>query len=170
MSRGPLYIFDLDGTLCDIQHRRHHVMRPQGDGINMTATQVLENQKWKPNWAQFYKECVNDTPKHAVIHTFRCLAAHSEIWVWSGRSDEVYDETISWLTVHVMRSSIERLELTMRKAGDHTPDDVLKQSWYDKLEVIDKARLIATFDDRDRMVKMWRDLGVTCFQVAPGDF
>jgi hypothetical protein len=25
-------------------------------------------------------------------------------------------------------------------------------------------------DDRDKVVKMWRDLGLNTFQVAPGDF
>lgn len=31
-------------------------------------------------------------------------------------------------------------------------------------------RLVATFDDRTRVVEMWRGCGVTCFQVAPGEF
>ena len=34
----------------------------------------------------------------------------------------------------------------------------------------DGERLIAVFEDRDRVVAMWRDAGVPCFQVAPGDF
>ena len=25
-------------------------------------------------------------------------------------------------------------------------------------------------DDRQKVVNMWRDLGLTCVQVAPGDF
>jgi hypothetical protein len=29
---------------------------------------------------------------------------------------------------------------------------------------------MCTFDDRDKVVKMWRDNGIICFQVAPGDF
>ena len=159
---NPLYIFDLDGTLCDITHRRHHVQQDQSKGSIKLP--------WKPNWPQFYKDCVHDTPKPAVIHTLRCLAAHSDVYVWSGRSDEVYEETVDWLQKHVMWGSGRLLELTMRKSGDHTPDDVLKSRWYDEMSNDDKARLVATFDDRDRMVKMWRDLGITCFQVAPGDF
>lgn len=34
----------------------------------------------------------------------------------------------------------------------------------------DRARLVAVFDDRSSVVTMWREHGVTCFQVAPGDF
>jgi hypothetical protein len=51
-----------------------------------------------------------------------------------------------------------------------TPDDVLKRQWFDAMLRDDRERLVATFDDRDRVVKMWRDAGVTCFQVAPGEF
>jgi hypothetical protein len=36
--------------------------------------------------------------------------------------------------------------------------------------VDDRQRLVAAFDDRDRVVQMWRAAGVTCFQVAPGEF
>jgi hypothetical protein len=34
----------------------------------------------------------------------------------------------------------------------------------------DRMRLMCVFDDRDKVVKMWRDEGVACFQVAPGEF
>jgi hypothetical protein len=60
--------------------------------------------------------------------------------------------------------------LTMRPAGDYTPDDVLKQRWLDAMLEEDRRRLIAVFEDRDRMVKMWRANGVPCFQVADGEF
>ena len=34
----------------------------------------------------------------------------------------------------------------------------------------DIGNVLGVFEDRDRVVKMWRDLGITCFQVAEGDF
>ncbi len=58
----------------------------------------------------------------------------------------------------------------MRKSGDYTPDDKLKYGWLADLEPPERNRVTAVFDDRDRMVKMWRDAGITCLQVAPGDF
>jgi hypothetical protein len=30
--------------------------------------------------------------------------------------------------------------------------------------------VIAVFDDRNQVVRMWRDLGLTVFQVADGNF
>ena len=58
----------------------------------------------------------------------------------------------------------------MRREGDYTPDDELKASWYGDLNLVDRERLVGVFDDRDKVVAMWRSKGVACFQVAPGDF
>jgi len=58
----------------------------------------------------------------------------------------------------------------MRPADDFTPDEVLKRQWYEDLPRIDKERLVAVFDDRQKVVDMWRAIGVPCFQVARGDF
>ena len=55
-------------------------------------------------------------------------------------------------------------------AGDYTADDVLKRQWLDGMLAEDRDRLYCAFDDRDRVVKMWRNAGVTCLQVAAGEF
>ena len=46
----------------------------------------------------------------------------------------------------------------------------LKQHWLDNDPYIDKDDVFAVFDDRNQVVDMWRDNGLTCFQVADGDF
>lgn len=149
----PLYIFDLDGTLALIEHRRHFVE----NGAN--------------RWDEFHAACVGDKPNVPVIETMISLqnGGMCEIWIWSGRSDSVREQTMKWLANNTGQFWLPH-EVKMRTHGDYTPDDVLKKCWYDTMLDVDKARLVATFDDRDRIVKMWRDLGVTCFQVAPGDF
>jgi phosphoserine phosphatase len=151
----PLYIFDLDGTLALIHHRRHFV-----------------EDKKNARWPEFYAACDRDVPNKPVIDVMRRLReSGAEVWIFSGRSDEVRDKTVQWLALHTPLCSWEASEaLTMREEGDHTPDDELKRSWYEMMLVDDRQRLVATFDDRDRVVRMWRDAGVTCFQVAPGDF
>jgi hypothetical protein len=55
----------------------------------------------------------------------------------------------------------------MRPQGSFTPDDVLKQAWLDELGA---DNVFCVFDDRDKVVQMWRNNGLTCFQVAPGNF
>jgi hypothetical protein len=50
-------------------------------------------------------------------------------------------------------------------------DDELKEMWLDEEfpgEGINEIECV--FDDRDKVVNMWRKRGIPCFQVAPGDF
>lgn len=153
---NDLYIFDLDGTLADIEHRKY-----------------LLDQKDNPlRWREFYALCGGDEPKLDVINTMeRLKQSGADIYFFSGRSDEVRGLTVDWLTSNTSFTP-EELEtvLCMRENGDCTPDDDLKRSWYNNMLVVDRDRLVAVFDDRDRIVKMWREEGVTCYQVAPGNF
>lgn len=155
---NPLYIFDLDGTLALTDHRQ----RVLTDGL-------LPN---KDKWRIFFEMCVDDAPNKPVIEVFNTLLnTTSDFLIFSGRSDAVRRQTVDWVVKHTRMGTREcDSVLTMRKEGDFTPDDVLKRQWYDALTDFDKARLVAVFDDRDKVVKMWRDLGVACFQVAPGKF
>jgi len=153
----PLYIFDLDGTLALIEHRRHFV-----EGTSK-------------NWPAFFAACVDDKPNVPVIHTFKALRKSAEVWIWSGRSDEVRDQTLTWLykhgLIHPFWNPPRAPEaFRMRKAGDHQMDVSLKAGWLSEIEPPERNRLTAVFDDRSSVVKMWRGNGVPCFQVAPGEF
>ena len=53
--------------------------------------------------------------------------------------------------------------------GSFTPDDVLKKEWLDQ-ETAAGHEVMCVFDDRDKVVKMWRENGISCFQVAEGNF
>lgn len=151
MSTRPLYIFDLDGTLADISHRRP----------------LVEGKRKR--WDEFYQACVHDTPYVAVVRTALGLElAGADVWVWSGRSDLVLAHTRAWLQRYV--PTVDLSHLRMRREGDFTPDEVLKRAWLNGLNQKDRARLVAVFDDRDKVVAMWRAAGVPCFQVAPGAF
>lgn len=151
----PLYIFDLDGTLALCDHR----------------TPLLADKSDPQRWRKFYAACDLDRPNGPVLGILRLLMKGADVRIFSGRSDEVRDKTIAWLAAHTLftPAGIER-RLTMRRAGDFTPDDELKESWLRGMPPEDRRRLVAAFDDRDRVVAMWRRNGVTCFQVAPGEF
>lgn len=139
-------VFDLDGTISNCEHRRHLV---SGE---------------KKDWRKFFAECVNDTPNEAVKTMLRILNAFGyPVVIVSARSDEVAAETLDWLGIHRIPFNM----LWMREAGDFTPDQELKRAWLDKF---DKNEIMCVFDDRDAVVKMWREQGLTCFQVDDGNF
>lgn len=161
----PLYIFDLDGTLALTEHRQH----------------ILDSDS-PTKWRDFFAKCVDDQPNEPVIRTLQALRrSGAECWIWSGRSDEVKPQTVEWLCTHgCFGNAITNYlpawpfgapeRLRMRAAGDFTPDEQLKFGWLADLEPPERNRLTAVFDDRDKVVAMWRANGVPCFQVAPGAF
>lgn len=145
-------IFDLDGTLALIDKRRALAAKANG----------------KINWKTFFdpENIQLDEPNVPVIEMAKMLKAqgHSVV-IFSGRDSISRTETIAWLKQFGVPFDV----LKMRPEGSFTPDDVLKQNWLDQLFPV-KSDVLCIFDDRDKVVKMWRSNGITCFQVAPGDF
>lgn len=175
----PLYIFDLDGTLALIEHRRHLVEFRDCStcgGLGLVALSGCGDcgatGRIKPSWPAFFAACVHDEPNWPVISTMMTLIrAGADVRIWSGRSSAVMNETIEWLQRYVSDDvDLDELQLVMRREGDFTPDEELKSGWLAAMTEYDRRRLVAVFDDRDKVVEMWRSRGVACFQVAPGAF
>ncbi len=56
-----------------------------------------------------------------------------------------------------------------RRAGDFRADDEVKREIW-KEHIQPHYRVLFVVDDRDRVVRMWREEGLVCLQCAPGDF
>jgi len=152
MTCKYIVIADLDGTIALCDHRRHFVEGPKKD------------------WDAFFKACVDDTPNEPVITTLQALdEAWHQIIIVSGRAEYVREHTKIWLGKH----GIPYARLYMRPNGNYTPDDELK---FKMLQDIKKdlgftdENILCFFDDRQKVVDMWRKHGFTCFQVAAGNF
>ena len=154
MSRwyNKIVIFDLDGTIADISVRRNLATKDDG----------------RMNWTIFQdpKNIDLDVPNQKVVDMLDMIdnTDKYQIWILSGRSDVTKDVTIDWLSNH----GIHYDHLIMRDQDNlYMPDNDLKQMWLDDIGVDNVAMV---FDDRNQVVDMWRQNGLTCFQVAEGDF
>ncbi|MEV1332562.1 AAA family ATPase [Micromonospora costi] len=108
-----------------------------------------------------------DRPNEAVIAAVRAMhAAGYGVVFCSGRDASARADTVAWLARHVR---VPYLALHLRALGDSRKDSVVKQEIYER-EIRDRYRVIGVFDDRMQVVRMWRALGLTVFQVAEGDF
>lgn len=136
-------VVDLDGTLADVEHRKHLIKGP------------------KKNWKAFHEACARDHPNPWCVALIRALLkAGIGIQLVSGRSREVQAETEAWLEKLFPRK--DRIVLVLLRAGgDFTPDTELKRAW---LKSFGKHRVLFAVDDRARVVKMWREEGVVCLQ------
>lgn len=149
----PCYIFDIDGTIADLTHRRHHITT-------------------KPkNWPAFHAGCVDDKPIEHIRKLLRDIHGYgdgTDIVYVSGRNEAQRQNTMDWIANHGFPYAYDN-SLYMRADGDFRDDSIVKFELLQRLRA-DGWEPIMAFDDRDRVVKMWRENGIPCAQVAPGDF
>jgi hypothetical protein len=147
-------IFDLDGTLALIDKRRELSTKPNG---KIDFTKLHDPSLIK-----------HDVPNVPVVKMAQLLAQDGfTIAIFSGRSDKTEKTTRSWLTHN--RIPFHSLRMRPHKTMNFIPDEVLKKQMLDDAPFgIDDILMVV--DDRQKVVDMWRDIGLTCVQVAPGDF
>jgi hypothetical protein len=146
-------IFDLDGTLAIIDKRRELSTKPNG----------------KLDWSKFFdpSNIALDVPNPPVVKMAQMFAEQGfNIVIFSGRSNKTEHTTRSWLSNN--RIPFQKLVMRDSETDHFTPDWVLKKDMLD--EHVDINDVFLVVDDRDRVVKLWRSLGLTTFQVADGDF
>ena len=119
---------------------------------------------------------IKDLPNIPVIAT---VLAHfkegRKIIFCSGREDKYRPETIRFIEKYctftglVGGHNIISYDLHMRKTDDFRKDAIIKEEIYSE-HIEGKFNVLMVLDDRTSVVQFWRDKGLTCFQVAPGDF
>lgn len=110
-----------------------------------------------------------DDPNEPIIDLVRVLRAAGYPPVFlSGRDDHCWTETLNWLVD--VGASDGNDPLFMRTTGDYRADTIVKRELYEE-HVVPYWRVKWVLDDRNSVVRMWRDeLGLTTLQVADGDF
>lgn len=135
-------IFDVDGTLAH--------MKREGEGSRSPY-----------DW----KKVGEDTVDSSVRSILNALMSYYTIVILTGRDESCLKETEQWLS----DNKIHYDDIYIRAAGDMRNDAIIKKElFFDK--VAPKYNVQGVFDDRDRVVQMWRELGIKCYQVNYGDF
>jgi hypothetical protein len=144
-----LVVFDIDGTLANIGHRLGYI-------------------RSKPkNWAAFDAGIPNDSVNAPVAQVFRQMVEEGHhVVLASGRNDRSRSATEDWLRKNNL-SGYEKLY--MRAADDFRSDDIIKREILDQIIADYGCKPDAVFDDRPRVVRMWRDAGIFVFDVYQGE-
>lgn len=143
------YIVDIDGTVANAAHRVHHIKKSPKD------------------WDSFHAGVHLDKPHMHMWTLLRHLQDSGVDFVYvSGRPERNREATLKWLYDHEFPYASA---LYMRAEKDFRDDSIVKSELLDKLLAEGWSPIMA-FDDRDRVVKMWRERGVPCLQVAEGNF
>lgn len=144
-----IVICDLDGTLCDIQHRLHHVRKPEGE---------------KKDWKAFFSGIPDDEVRFDVLAMLAGYVGNGyEIFLVSARPDNYRKETEEWLGDIVPYKA-----LFMRRADDKRPDTDVKKDIFNAY-FKDLSIIHTVIDDRPSVIRMWRELGLNVVDVGKGE-
>jgi predicted kinase len=134
-------ICDLDGTLALIEHRNPY------DASNCNEDDV-------------------NPPVCKTIHAMR--ADGCQLILVSGRKDQYEAPTRQFLREKCGLNDSDYI-LYMRKTEDNRKDSIVKKEIYEN-NIQGKWYIHFILDDRNQVVDFWRSVGLTCYQVANGDF
>lgn len=139
-SLPTAWIFDVDGTL---------------------TTGPMQRSPYE--WAKVGL----DLPHKAVVDLFLRLweKGDDKLIVVSGRDGSCAEASLLWM----VKYGIHPDEFHMREAGDMRRDDIVKAEIFDT-HIRNRFNVLGVFDDRRQVVEFWRSIGLTCMQVADGDF
>jgi hypothetical protein len=144
-------ICDIDGTVADCSHRLHWI------------------QSKPKNWKAFFQGMEFDTPIVDTITVIQSLyGSYNNIIFCTGRPNNYREITRAWLSEHV-GDWTDKSPLYMRNTGDNRPDYEAKALMHATM-ILDGYNPRVAFEDRDQVVEMWRNSGLTCYQVAKGTY
>jgi len=126
------------------------------------TTAHMSNKRGPFDWLQVDKDDID-------IVIARQIKLHKKngdkvIFV-SGRDESARTKTEEWLQFY----GLEYDGLFMRPKDDYRKDSLIKKEIYENV-LFGKYNIIAVYDDRDQVVRTWRELGIKVFQVEYGNF
>lgn len=152
-----LVIFDLDGTLANCGHRMHYIKpNPPVDPVT--------GKKIPRRYDLFHHACVDDTVIEPVARLYRAFVADPAVTVvvLSGRDAATYEKTVAWFAANDLPLPDE---LLLKVGNQNLPDVEQKRFQADRLEKRYGKPISMVFEDRDRVVAMWKARGTFVFNV-----
>ena len=135
---------------------------------------------WKPDWESFFlpELVMKDELIMTVFNVLMnvCEDGNKQLILTTGRMEKHRAITIEWLDRNGICTLLDTWDepdqdllgsLLMRQDDDYRDDAIIKE---EMLMKIGPENVFCVFEDRKRVVDMWRRHGLTCFQVAEGDF
>lgn len=132
--------------------------------VDVDGTLALKGERSPYDLTSVRSDTVNG-PVAMVVASLDHAKFH--VIVVSGRegTEQCRADTEEWLMEH----RIPFDELVMRAEGD-TRDDATVKMEILRDQIAPAFQVVGVLDDRNRVVRMWRGLGLACLQVAPGAF
>lgn len=147
--KSKCFIFDLDGTIFDCDHRKHFITT-------------------KPkNWKAFSAGIIHDTVIEWVATIARRTFQRGEIAVVIVTAREGSTQIKRDTEEALKKAGIKYDAIYFRDSKDYRDDTLVKSEILQKVKD-DGFNPVLVFDDRPKVVRMWREHGLTVVDCGDG--
>jgi phosphoglycolate phosphatase-like HAD superfamily hydrolase len=140
-----IIVVDLDGTLCNCEHRVH----------------LAREKKWDEFHSLLSRDKINVGAAAAII---ALAAAKLNPIIVTGRPEKFKEQTVEWLQRYHVAWFFS--QIIMRPDNDFSPDAELKLRLVEPF----KDQILLALEDRDRVVSAFRKAGIQTWQVQEGSY
>ena len=149
--------------------RWHQLVTPQYTPIASTPKAIIvdvdgtiAHMKGRRGPFEWDKVHLDEVDEEVVIAIKGFKAVGHKVIIVSGRDGSCWDKTYAWVQDALGFSPDG---FFMRKPGDTRGDDLVKQEIFDK-HIANNYDVRAVFDDRPRVTRFWRSIGLKVFQLG----
>jgi len=138
---------------------------PKAIIVDIDGTVAIRGDRSSFDW----KHVGEDKPNEPIVKLVKILEGYGFIVLFiSGRDAICRNETNEW--IKKIFPGAFKYELFMRNIDDNRKDSIIKNEIFTN-NILDQYYVEWVIDDRNQVVEMWRnEIGLTCLQVADGDF
>lgn len=152
LKKPEAVIFDVDGTLCNVESIRHMVIlgHPDNPGYR--------------DFDRFHKASVWCPPNPNIVElAWKHHMAGKTVMVVTARRERYRRYTEGWLRSH----QVPYHELHMRRDDDGRADHIIKREILEQLRI--RYDVVLAVDDNPSVLQVWRDEKIPVVEV-PGWF
>lgn len=143
--------------------------KPRAIIVDLDGTLALNKTNRPFFGGDFEERLLEDSPNQPVIEFVKKYTwdADTDLIIMSGRegTPKAIENSLKW----VNDMDLYPFEMFFRNIGDYRPDEVIKEELL-REKVLPKYYIEFVVDDRDKVVDMWRRVGLLCLQVWYGKF
>lgn len=144
------------------EHYVENTNLPHSIVVDLDGTLALNNSGRSPyEWGRVKEDALNTVIANIVM----LMENWYIIIILSGRDEICRNDTMKWLEQH----RIPYDHLYMRPQSNTEKDSIIKRRLFEE-NIRGRFYVAFVIDDRNQVVEMWRNMGLTCLQVADGDF
>lgn len=152
MVKKTAWIFDVDGTLANVDSILYHIVNEKDD------------PKFKKNFDNFHRDSINVQP-HIEVKEMLMNAYHDQhdIIVVTARRETWRAHTSRWLAKH----KIPHHALFMRGEKDYRPDYEVKRDILSRIEELWEVK--HAVDDNPNVIKLWEEHSIPTTKIGNWD-